>query len=221
MFARATVLPGVSLRAVADHLYSQGFKGVFTALVSAGGPGVRFTEEDLRDLEADLVNLADRLVASTKERTWFWYRNIEAFARLVFHGKRRTRGCRAGTGYLAVAPDGGLYPCHRFVGEPDWRMGSVDSGLDPGARDRLRALSVDSFEGCGGCWIRYLCGGGCLYHRWISSPGLDGSDPVFCRVMEAMVRAGIRAASRLEESDVRFLQESTRSLGHQADKIGI
>jgi uncharacterized protein len=43
---------------------------------------------------------------------------------------RRLRGCGAGNEYLAVAPDGSVYPCHRFVGDGQWNMATVINPKD-------------------------------------------------------------------------------------------
>ncbi|MFZ2537580.1 MAG: thioether cross-link-forming SCIFF peptide maturase, partial [Oscillospiraceae bacterium] len=41
---------------------------------------------------------------------------------------KRLRGCGCGNEYVAVTPDGDIYPCHQFVGMEEWKMGSVYDG---------------------------------------------------------------------------------------------
>ena len=48
---------------------------------------------------------------------------------------KRISGCGSGTEYLAVTPWGDFYPCHQFVGDADFRMGSVTEGI---LRDDIR-----------------------------------------------------------------------------------
>ena len=38
---------------------------------------------------------------------------------------KRLRGCSCGNEYIAVTPNGDVYPCHQFVGERQWKMGNV------------------------------------------------------------------------------------------------
>ena len=40
---------------------------------------------------------------------------------------KRLRGCGAGCEYVAITPDGDIYPCHQFVGREEYRMGNVRS----------------------------------------------------------------------------------------------
>ena len=35
----------------------------------------------------------------------------------------------AGYEYLAVSPEGDLYPCHQFVGKEDYKIGHISTGI--------------------------------------------------------------------------------------------
>jgi len=35
------------------------------------------------------------------------------------------KGCGCGNEYIAVTPDGDIYPCHQFVGQKGFKMGNV------------------------------------------------------------------------------------------------
>lgn len=80
--------------------------------------------------------------------------------------------CNAGANLLAVTADGDVYPCHRFVGIEEFKMGNVsDHGLKMSARYRdIRQkfidFTVDKREGCRDCWARYLCGGSCFKYSY-------------------------------------------------------
>ena len=39
------------------------------------------------------------------------------------------RGCGAGHEYMAVVPNGDIYPCHQFVGKDGYILGNVYEGL--------------------------------------------------------------------------------------------
>ncbi len=42
---------------------------------------------------------------------------------------KRISGCGAGHEYIAVTPDGDIYPCHQFVGNKDFLMGDIYNGM--------------------------------------------------------------------------------------------
>jgi uncharacterized protein len=83
---------------------------------------------------------------------------------------KRLTGCGAGYQYLAVTPDGALYPCHQFVGHPEYRLGDLDRGITrPDIQDQFRQAHVFTKPACRSCWARFLCGGGC--HAQAALPG--------------------------------------------------
>ena len=43
--------------------------------------------------------------------------------------RKRVSGCGAGLEYVAVTPDGDLYPCHQFVGRDEYKLGNVFEGI--------------------------------------------------------------------------------------------
>lgn len=61
-----------------------------------------------------------------------------------------------------VGPEGSLYPCPGFTGEPDLRVGHVASSLDAAhhaVRDRFENHAP--WRACGDCALIPVCGGGC------------------------------------------------------------
>ncbi|MGQ9558472.1 MAG: thioether cross-link-forming SCIFF peptide maturase [Desulfurispora sp.] len=75
---------------------------------------------------------------------------------------KRLTGCAAGVEYLAVAPDGGLYPCHQFAGREDYRLGDVWQGVQNRQLvEVFRQAHIYHKPHCLDCWARYYCSGGC------------------------------------------------------------
>ena len=74
---------------------------------------------------------------------------------------------------MAVSPEGDIYPCHQFVGDPAFCLGNVK---DPVFTNRL----YDSFdrahiynkEECRACWAKFYCSGGCHANAWNSNRDL-------------------------------------------------
>lgn len=77
---------------------------------------------------------------------------------------KRLTGCGAGTEYLAVTPEGDIYPCHQFVGQEEFKMGNIlekEINLPKDMRQTFRDAHVYSKEECSKCWARFYCSGGC------------------------------------------------------------
>lgn len=81
--------------------------------------------------------------------------------------KREPRGlyCPAGVGTLAVAADGGLYPCFMFVGDNRFRICRFgpDDKIHESRADEVSAIvhacKKDVHEDCLSCWAAPLCSG--------------------------------------------------------------
>jgi len=69
--------------------------------------------------------------------------------------------CGAGGGYVAITPDGRIFPCFEAVVEGENCIGHIDSGFDRRKRKIFQRMHVDAKKECRECWIKYACGGGC------------------------------------------------------------
>lgn len=111
--------------------------------------------------------------------------NISDLCRCVFtrSGSVCTFADCIGTTF-AVGPDGGIYPCYRFVGLDEWVMGSVFD--NPSDEDLFRSEAGQKMlqfkeivhSTCNDCsHVRY-CKGGCPYNALSHhNNGFDGVDP--------------------------------------------
>ncbi len=115
-------------------------------------------EEDLPELLAEYERLAEYL-RDHREVNFFHFNVDLAQGPCVI---KRLRGCGAGCEYVAVTPDGDIYPCHQFVGLEDYKLGSLyDSSFDRALSGKFAALNVYTREECRSCWARFYCSGGC------------------------------------------------------------
>ena len=97
------------------------------------------------------------------------FKNIITTLQRIHAYSRDAYPCGAGGGYMGVSADGGLFACHRFVGDERGRMGTVIDGVDRAKQAAwLGERNVHMQEPCRTCWARYLCSGGC-HHETINA----------------------------------------------------
>lgn len=81
---------------------------------------------------------------------------------------KRLTGCGAGSEYLAITPEGDIYPCHQFVGNEAFRMGNILHGeFEKDLQISFGNAHVYNKEKCNECWAKFYCSGGChanAYH---------------------------------------------------------
>ena len=70
---------------------------------------------------------------------------------------KRISGCGSGTEYFAVTPQGDLYPCHQFVGEPEYLMGNIFDGIEKRRyQDEFKMCNVYAREDCRVAGLSYI-----------------------------------------------------------------
>lgn len=105
---------------------------------------------------------------------------------------KRVSGCGSGTEYLAVTPQGELYPCHQFVGNPDFCMGNIWDGIKkPEIREEFKKCTVYAREECKDCWAKFYCAGGCAANAWHSSGKLTGVYELGCKLFRKRLECAI------------------------------
>ncbi|MCL2741759.1 MAG: thioether cross-link-forming SCIFF peptide maturase [Oscillospiraceae bacterium] len=104
---------------------------------------------------------------------------------------KRMAGCGAGYEYMAVTPDGGLYPCHQFVGMEGYRIGGIYGEQDAGLMDAFKSTNLSTKADCAGCWARFHCGGGCASSSLRYGGGIGGTYALGCEMERKRVECAV------------------------------
>jgi uncharacterized protein len=175
--ARVTVTPrNLSLRRTLDTFIAAGFHSVgFSPMLSAPTGVGEMQSEDLELMLGEMIDCGREFERASRSGQRYPFANMVNAMREIHRGTHRPYPCGAGAGYLGVSADGELAACHRFVGDEEGAMGSLDDGVDLTRQaDWLAARHVHRQEPCQSCWARYLCGGGC--HHEVISRGRPACD---------------------------------------------
>ncbi|MCI9100395.1 MAG: thioether cross-link-forming SCIFF peptide maturase [Lachnospiraceae bacterium] len=150
------------------HLADLGFKQIsMEPVVAQESEDYALRKEDLPVVCEQYDILAREMIAREKEGRGFQFFHFM----LDLSGGpcvyKRLSGCGSGTEYLAVTPWGDLYPCHQFVGEDAFRMGTVFEGIQkPEIRESFSKCNVYSKPACQECFARFYCSGGCAANSY-------------------------------------------------------
>jgi uncharacterized protein len=169
-------------------LYERGFKNIAYSPVSEGD----WTEDKLKALDEqwDLIGTWWKELRKEGKEPYIKYIN-DGCARSLQPGGNHAP-CGAGRGYVGVAIDGSIYPCHRFHKFNDDRpwyekevcIGHIDHGiLNQLWRENFIKWdsNVDLPESCKSCTaFQVSCNGGCWATNWDLSGNLGISPEVAC-----------------------------------------
>ena len=145
------------------HLADEGFEQLsIEPVVTSPDREYAIREEDLPTVFAEYERLGKEYLKRRAEGKWFSFFHFVVDLTGGPCLKKRLTGCGAGNEYVAVTPEGDIYPCHQFVGREGMRMGSVlDGSFDTAMQSRFKQNNVLSKEKCRDCWARFYCSGGC------------------------------------------------------------
>ncbi len=149
--------------------------------------------EHLSRIDEEYDALAEYYIKSRKNSdTWF------NFFHFMFDPeggpclRKRINGCGAGTEYVAVTPEGDIYPCHQFVGMQEWKLGSLDhSDLNEEMQSSFLGCNVCTKETCKNCWAKYYCSGGCMANAVLYGGALDHPHEISCALMKKRAECAI------------------------------
>lgn len=159
-------------------------------------------EEDLPKVFSEYERLANALLKRRKEGRGF---NFFHFMIDLNQGPcaiKRLRGCGCGNEYVAVTPEGDIYPCHQFVGEEQWKMGSVlDGSFNLPMKERFAKANVYSKTDCKNCWAKFYCSGGCNANNWQYEGDILKSHGISCELEKKRLECAIMMQAALAEME--------------------
>jgi uncharacterized protein len=187
------------------HIADLGIKEISVEPVVAG-PEEPYSirEQDLDTVLCEYDKLFDECLnrAGTPDEFSFYHFRVN-----LYNGPcaiKRLSGCGAGNQYLAVTPEGDLYPCHQFVGDRAFLMGNVfDGELDRGISAAFRDAHVYNKEDCRDCWARLWCSGGCHANCYKAAGSIRKNYRVGCVMEKKRIECAIalEILTRLKEEE--------------------
>ena len=161
-------------------------------VVCPPGDPYALTEEDLPTLYEQYEKLALYMLQREKDGdpvTFYHYMVDLSHGPCIY---KRLSGCGSGTEYFAVTPWGDLYPCHQFVGDEKYRMGSVFEGVtNKELYGRFKSCSVVSRPACENCWAKLYCSGGCAANAYHAGGDINAVYEYGCKLFKKRMECAI------------------------------
>ena len=171
-------------------------------VTSEPGTGYDISEKDLPRIGEEYEKLVDVMQERRKAGKGF---NFFHFMVDLQQGPcviKRLRGCGAGYEYVAVTPDGEIYPCHQFVGHPKFLLGTLDDGkFDMDISNHFSRLNVCTRPKCQDCWAKFYCSGGCAAANFNMNGDIETPYEMGCELQKKRLECAIylKAAEMLED----------------------
>ena len=189
-------------------------------VVAEEGSGYEIRLEDLPAIEKEYELLAAYIMKRkmTDDPVHFFHFVIDQQGGPCLF--KRLKGCGVGAEYCAVTPEGDIYPCHQFAGNPEMKLGNVRDMinitdaegslihgkkatdiLSPDTRKIFTDRLMPDKPDCRKCFSRYHCGGGCPANAYHATGDLDGMYEIGCRLAKKRLECSLWMSVMQNESD--------------------
>lgn len=173
-------------------LYEAGFDQISVEPVVGDSDEYALVMDDLPEIFKEYERLADRIIENEKNGKKF---NFFHFMIDLDQGPcaiKRLRGCGCGNDYVAVTPDGDIFPCHQFVGIDEYKMGNIDEGtFDQEMKKDFAAAHVYSKPDCRECWAKFYCSGGCNANNYQYEGDIRKAHKISCELEKKRLECAI------------------------------
>lgn len=183
------------------HFADLGFKQMsIEPVVGPEDEPYSIREQDLPKIMGEYDKLALEYIKRHKEGRGF---NFFHFMIDLTQGPcvvKRLSGCGSGTEYLAVTPWGDFYPCHQFVGNEDFLMGNVDTGIvKKDLVDEFKQCNVYAKDKCKNCFAKFYCSGGCAANSYNFHGTINDAYDIGCEMQRKRVECSIMIKAALAD----------------------
>jgi len=205
--ARATVTNSFKdLKRIRQELKDIGFKRIEYSMVSAKyDQSYSIEKNNGKKILTDLEEQTDEILHKIKNKQNIYTSKIIDNIKKLRSRVKNDFHCGAGKGLVAISISGDLYPCHRFVGLKEFKLGNLDK-LNFSSRNQFLTDIVDKQNSCKNCWARYLCGGGCYHENFVTNANINEPDTNSCKEIKKSYEMAIYAYDNMKESDFKYLK---------------
>ena len=182
-------------------MVNEGFREIsIEPVVLENGHPLALREEDLPTIFDNYDKLYEEMRARKKEGTdefKFYHFNIDLQGGPCVY--KRISGCGAGFEYVAITPQGEVYPCHQFVGKEEYKLGTIwDDTYDAELGKKFKKAHIYNKPKCKDCWARFYCSGGCQANNVNFNGDMTIPYEVGCKMQKKRIECAI--ALKAEEA---------------------
>lgn len=184
------------------HLADEGMKHIsLEPVVADRGTGYEIREEDLPLVYKEYEKLALEYVKRRETGREFSFFHFLIDLNQGPCLAKRITGCGAGYEYVAVTPEGDIYPCHQFIGMNRFKMGNVnDGGIDNKIQELFYGSNVYTNEECKQCWAKFYCSGGCVANAFKFNGDMHKPYKIGCEMEKKRLECAIWINARMHGS---------------------
>ncbi|MFW9874390.1 MAG: SPASM domain-containing protein [Candidatus Thorarchaeota archaeon] len=115
--------------------------------------------------------------------------------------------CNAGKASLAIDIKGNIYPCFKFMEFDYCKIGNISKEIWQKQSPYLKAHTKTK-KACSRCWVKNICGGGCMFKFYEKNKSLTRIDPNWCKKFQTSVEKTIESYSQFQKKGGHFFTQN-------------
>ncbi|MDR0947441.1 MAG: thioether cross-link-forming SCIFF peptide maturase [Ruminococcus sp.] len=176
-------------------LWEEGFDQISVEPVIADSESdFAITEKELPAVFAEYEKLAKMLINQRREdgkhiNFFHFMLDLDAGPCAI----KRLRGCGCGNEYVAITPDGDIFPCHQFSDKSGaMKMGNIfDGTFNLDMKAEFAASHIYNKPDCFECWAKFYCSGGCAANNWNFGKDIKKPVKIYCELQKKRLECAI------------------------------
>jgi uncharacterized protein len=183
----------IDFAADVKHMSDLGFRYISVEpVVAPEDMQYALTNKHLQQIQQEYEKLVEVYIQSlgTEQEFYFFHFNVD-----LENGPcvaKRLSGCGAGHHYVAVTPEGDIYPCHQFVGKEDFLLGNVKGGINRlEIINQFKETNIYTKPLCRECWARFMCAGGCHANAYGFNQDINQPYQIACEITKKRLEAAL------------------------------
>ena len=182
-------------------MVNEGFRELsIEPVVLENGHPLSIREEDIDTIFDNYDKLYEEMAKRKREANdefKFYHFNIDLQGGPCVY--KRISGCGAGFEYVAITPQGEVYPCHQFVGKEEFKLGDIyEDTFNSDLAKKFKLAHIYNKPKCRDCWARFYCSGGCQANNVNFNGDMNIPYEIGCKMQKKRIECAI-ALKAVEE----------------------
>ncbi|MCX7746419.1 MAG: SPASM domain-containing protein [Clostridia bacterium] len=191
---RATLSSGASdLGDIIQYFASLGFRAIAVKHVE---PSIHtqgdFTDADLDHFLKNVDKYVEIITLLRRQgvRVYPFETHIRSFRKRY----KPSFTCGAGSCSLVIDSQGLVYPCHRFIGNPQYLLGHIRDELNWEISKEFAVLNTSNIPECSSCWAEKFCLGCCPAESLMAGKPMGHPNPHTCHIKKIYALLSLKCA---------------------------
>ena len=174
-------------------MLNEGFREIsIEPVVLEDGHNLSLREEDLPTIYENYDKLYEEMRRRMHEGDEFTFYHFMIDLQGGPCVYKRISGCGAGFEYVAITPQGEVYPCHQFVGKEEYKLGDIyEDTFNTELAKKFKKAHIYNKPKCRECWARFYCSGGCQANNVAFNGDMNIPYEVGCKMQKKRIECAI------------------------------